>query len=175
MAVQQARYLYLVEGDTEKKMIDVLKTEMKCIQAGKSRVFNIFQREITRSVLTGISTNTTVVLVFDTDLGNPNLDKFCLNIARLKESKNVKDIVFIPQCNNFESELVYATSIRKIIDFFPTETVEQFKTRFLSIKAQYLAAKLDHNNFDLKKMWSQLPDGKYSSIKNTSERIKIQK
>lgn len=42
MTVRQGRYLYLVEGDTEKKMIDVLKTEMNCIKAGKSRVFNIF-------------------------------------------------------------------------------------------------------------------------------------
>lgn len=78
-------------------MIDVLKTEMNCIKAGKSRVFNIFQHDITRSVLTGISANTTVVLVFDTDLGNPNWDKFCLSITRLKKSKNVKDIVFIPR------------------------------------------------------------------------------
>lgn len=173
MAERQKRYLYLVEGDTEQKLIDVLKTETKSIRAGKTRVFNLFQHDITKALLTNISPNSVIVLVFDTDLSDPNLTKFWLNVERLNKSKNVKKIMFVPQCINFESELTYSTSIRNITQFFPTETVEQFKTQFIKSKSAFLAVKLKENNFCLEKMWSRHPIGKYSSIKNTAEEIKI--
>ena len=36
-------YQYFVEGEDEKKLVDVLKSDMKLIVSGKSQVFNVTQ------------------------------------------------------------------------------------------------------------------------------------
>ena len=81
------RYLYLVEGENEKRLIDVLKTELQVIYAGKTQVFNPVEEKITNLRLMNIAENTLVVLVFDTDI--PKSDILLDNIKKLDSCPRV--------------------------------------------------------------------------------------
>ena len=76
-------YLYYVEGEDEKKVVDTLKKDMKLIRPGVSQVFNVVENELTNARLMTIKENTTVVLIFDTDTGNT--EKVRKNIELLKK------------------------------------------------------------------------------------------
>lgn len=41
-----AYYHYFVEGNTEKRMVEILKTELQCIVPGRVQVFNVIQNEL---------------------------------------------------------------------------------------------------------------------------------
>lgn len=41
-------YHYFVEGQDEEKLINVLKTDMRCIVSGKVQKFNIVQEKLTK-------------------------------------------------------------------------------------------------------------------------------
>ena len=71
-------YLYYVEGEDDKKVVDTLKKDMKLIIPGIARVFNVVENVLTNSRLITIKENTTVILVFDTDTGK--VDKVKKNI-----------------------------------------------------------------------------------------------
>lgn len=55
-------YQYYVEGEDERKLLSVLKTEMECIVPGKIEVFNVVQEEITAIRLMQLKKGTTVIL-----------------------------------------------------------------------------------------------------------------
>ena len=66
-------YQYFVEGEDEKKLVDVLKSDMKLIVSGKSQVFNVTQQKLTRLRVMNLKPGTTVVLIFDADAGKGKL------------------------------------------------------------------------------------------------------
>ncbi|MDY5779671.1 MAG: hypothetical protein SPK04_06990 [Succinivibrionaceae bacterium] len=66
-------YQYFVEGEDEKHLIEVLKTDMKLIMPGKVQIFNVVQEIIKDSRLKILSNNTTLVFLFDTDVENTNI------------------------------------------------------------------------------------------------------
>ena len=104
-----------------------------------------------------IKPNTTVILVFDTDVEEESLLKrLSHNIKILKNSKRVKEIIIIPQVSNFEDELVYATDIKSIEQFFPKCTKKEFKSKF--IKLPDIRKQLEKHNFSIKKLWSRSVD-----------------
>ena len=166
-------YVYFVEGDTEQKIIDVLKTNMESIQPGRTIVFNIFQDTITPARLTRLSPGTIVIIVFDTDQVNPNFKLYDSNLKKLKKARNVTDIILIPQCKNFEDEIVFSTTINKIESFFPSESVSKFKADMLKVNDITLSKKLEKHQFDIDKFWSREPSGVYSSIPNNALKIKL--
>ena len=63
-------YQYFVEGDDEKRLIEVLKTDMRLIQPGKIQVVNVVQERLTDLKLRVLSEDTILIFVFDTDTGN---------------------------------------------------------------------------------------------------------
>ena len=73
---------YYVEGKDEKRLIDVLKTELGVIRPGKVLILNPVAEEITQLQLRTLQTGTMAVLVFDTDAGNVEVLKN--NIKTLK-------------------------------------------------------------------------------------------
>ena len=73
---------YYVEGKDEKRLIDVLKTELGVIRPGKVLTLNPVAEEITQLQLRTLQTGTMAVLVFDTDAGNVEILKN--NIKTLK-------------------------------------------------------------------------------------------
>ena len=66
-------YQYFVEGEDEKHLIEVLKTDMKLIMPGKVQIFYVVQEIIKDSRLKILSNNTTLVFLFDTDVENTNI------------------------------------------------------------------------------------------------------
>ena len=42
------RFVYFVEGDTEKRLIEVLKTDLQVIKPGKVRRLNVVEKVITK-------------------------------------------------------------------------------------------------------------------------------
>lgn len=86
---------YYVEGKDEKRLIDVLKTELGVIRPGKVLILNPVAEEITQLQLRTLQTGTMAVLVFDTDAGNVEVLKN--NIKTLKACKLVSETILIPK------------------------------------------------------------------------------
>ena len=78
-------FYYLVEGENEKKLVETIK-EKGYIPSGKIRVFNIIHYKISTTFLRTLDSNTTVVLIFDTDVAK--LDIFEENIKLILKNKN---------------------------------------------------------------------------------------
>lgn len=58
-------YQYFVEGDDEKRLIEVLKTDMQLIQPGKIQVVNVVQEKLTDLKLRVLAEGT--ILIFEKD------------------------------------------------------------------------------------------------------------
>lgn len=168
-----SKYLYFTEGETEKKLVDLLKTDLQVIKPGKSKVFNIFEDRITPALLANISPKTKIVLIFDTDVIKPNFDLYDFNFSKLKKSRMVIDIITIPQCRNFEEEMVYSMNIKKAGQLFAAENDAKFKSTFLRMDNRFLRSKLEENSFDITKLWSRNPNGVFSFIENQARKIKL--
>ena len=67
-------YIYYVEGQNEKKLVDVLKSEFQWIANGKVFVHNVLTRPIPRASLRQIKNNTIAIFLFDTDNERCGLD-----------------------------------------------------------------------------------------------------
>ena len=52
---KNVKYHYFTEDETDKRLVDWLKTEKQLVKPGKSTVFNMFQKQITNSLLMRIS------------------------------------------------------------------------------------------------------------------------
>lgn len=104
-------YHYFVEGQDEEKLINVLKTDMRCIVSGKVQKFNIVQEKLTKPRLMQLKQGTTVVLVFDTDCGNVQILQE--NIKLLNKSGMVNKVLCITQVRNLEDEFLRSCDIKK--------------------------------------------------------------
>ena len=160
-------FYYIVEGENEKKLVETIK-EKGYIPSGKIRVFNIIHYKISTTFLRTLDSNTTVVLIFDTDVAK--LDIFEENIKLILKNKNVKDIIFIPQILCIEDELVYSTDIKKIEELLDSKSKREFKADFNN--CSNLLEKLLKKGFDINKIWSRNSDGEFSKYQNSSQKIK---
>ena len=89
------RYYYLVEGECEKKLIEVFKEQKNLITTGKVIPFNVIHEHITPAFLRTIPENTIVILVFDTDTNSVNV--LDANIQALSKSKHIKTFGSLPR------------------------------------------------------------------------------
>lgn len=62
------RFIYFVEGETEKLLVNTLKSEMKLIEAGNVKKFNVIQDMLKNSNLIDVKPNSIAILIFDTDV-----------------------------------------------------------------------------------------------------------
>ena len=115
-----------------------------------------------------LSPKTLVVLVFDTDVLKVDILKY--NIDKLMKESNVCEIYLIPQCKDFEDEIVRATSIKKIEEFIPTNSKNEFKREF--IREKNLVKKLSQHHFSLNDFWSEKPEGVFAEYENQSLFVK---
>lgn len=153
MKIKNNPVQYFVEGDTEKAFIEQIRN--KYVLSGKIDVLNILQNEIKNSRLISIKPNTTIILIFDTDVQKKELlNRLAQNIKILKASKHIREIVIIPQVLNFEDELVYATNIKSIEKFIPNCTKKEFKSKFIKLGSS-MVAMLEKQDFDADKLWSR--------------------
>lgn len=111
---------------------------------------------------------TTVILVYDTDIEKADvLEK---NIELLKQCVAVKEVWCIPQVKNFEEELVRACNIKNVMELTGTRTLHDHKRAFVNSSNQ--SQMLDRNGFDIKKLWSKVPDNVLRSLGMTRKRLK---
>lgn len=161
--------LYYVEGEDEKKLINVLKTQLRVIKPGKVQKLNVVEQEITEMHLRTLSCGTMVVLVFDTDTGNLNLLRRNINI--LKACKAVSEVVLIPQVLNLEDELVRSCKIKKIEELLNSKSKTEFKSDFIHVSN--LEKKLQEHQFDINFLWCEKPAPPYQEIENQAYKIKL--
>ena len=165
------RYHYYVEGQDDKKVIDVLRLKMDLIESGRVDVLNVVTERITDLRLRTLTPGTTVVLVFDTDAGNRTiLDE---NLRTLNRHKNVKEVITIPQVSKLEDELVRSCNIRQIKELLNSKTNAEFKHDVLGVSN--LDAKLRQHQFDINKFWITTPPAPYQNIPNQAEKVKCGK
>ncbi len=98
----QHYYQYFVEGETEAKMVQVLKTDFRCICAGKVRIHNVVEKPLSRGSLASLRFNTAAILIFDTDTTDATL--LNENITMLNSQPMINRVVCIPQVQNLEQE-----------------------------------------------------------------------
>lgn len=155
-------YQYFVEGDDEKRLIEVLKTDMRLIQPGKIQVVNVVQEKLTDLKLRVLPEGVILVFVFDTDTGNVEI--LNENIQKAKKSSRVKAVYCITQVKNIEDELIRSTDIRKIEELLGSKSKTDFKRDF--IREKNLKQKLAAHSFNLNQLWCKEPQSPYEKIKN---------
>lgn len=161
-------YQYYVEGEDEKKLLNVLKGDMGCIKSGKVDRFNVVQNEFTFARIRPLKLNTIVVLVYDTDIDKT--DTFENNIKFLKKQTAVKDIVLIPQVMNLEDEIVRACGIKKVEELTRSCSMKDYKKDL--IHCANLGKRLKECRFDISVFWTQMPRNGFKKWGNDAEKIK---
>lgn len=163
-------YQYFVEGEDEKKFVDVLKSDLKLIYPGKVQIFNVTQQKLTRLRMMNLKKGTKVVLIFDTDAGNVSI--LNENIAFLRKESVVSDIICITQVQNLEDELKRSCNIRQIKDLLGSKSNSDFKHDL--IKEKNLVKKLNDCQFDYNHLWNTNDKGIFKEIENAAYKIKKQ-
>ncbi|SES43134.1 hypothetical protein SAMN04487884_1521 [Butyrivibrio fibrisolvens] len=159
---------YYVEGEDEKKLVEVLKTN-GLILPGKVQVFNPVCERVSKARLITLKQGTNIVLIFDTDVDQEEILKE--NIKLFKACSSISSVYTIPQNRNLEDELVRACSIKDAREIFGSKSISDFKTSF--IREKNLLKKLTDKQFDFNKFWVMKTTGKFRGISNDSGEIKI--
>ncbi len=165
------KIVYFVEGENEKTLIENIKN--KYIISGSISVFNVTSKIITSSRIRQYPKNTCIILVFDTDIDTTaSLNQLAQNIKILNNANNIGEIVLIPQFKNLEDEIIYATNISNITQLTRSRSKSDFKNDFNKL-GNKLIHKLEYFQFDIEKLWSKKPTGKFKKIENQANKIKI--
>ena len=159
-------YQYYVEGENEKKLVEVLSKEYKYIKAGKVEVFNVVEKSIKNTRIRNFKENHVIILVFDTDTNNTKtLEANIEYLKRLVKSKKIKDVILIPQVHNIEDELVRSCNINNIKELLKSKSKKEFKTDFNKATNQRIRCILKDKDFNFKKLWRTEPVGVFSGFK----------
>lgn len=164
-------YQYYVEGECEKRLIEVLKGWNGCnnglIKQGKISVFNPVQELFSPMRLMQLEEGTTVILVYDTDVADASI--LLKNKSILSKYKTIKEVWFIPQVGNLEEELIRCTDIRGITELLPSRSKTEFKHDFCCEKK--LKEKLEKHKFDYALLWARNPKGDYAGMGNDKSKL----
>lgn len=164
-------FQYYVEGENEKKLINVLKTNMRLITPGKVETLNVTQEKLSDMKLRTLKFGTILVFVFDTDAGQPTI--LNENIIKAKKSSNIKDVYCIPQVKNLEDELVRTMELKNIKELLNSNSSKDYKRDMLREKDENLKSKFESHNFDIQKLWAKDPEIPYDMFPNNSDKIKL--
>lgn len=160
---------YYVEGVDEKKVVEVLKTDLRVIRPGKVTLLNPVAQEIKTMHLRSLAVGTMIVLVFDTDAGS--IDILMKNLKILKACRSVSEVVLIPQVPNLEGELVRSCDIKDIRELLNSQTRTEFKHDIIHVTN--LANKLSQHNFSISLFWEGVPQPPYHKTENQAHKVKL--
>lgn len=161
---------YYVEGEDEEKLVSVLKTDLQMIIPGKISKFNAVQNKLTKARLMNLRSDTTVVLVFDTDTDSAAI--LNENIKLLNAAPMVRSVICVTQVRNLEDELIRSTDIRYIRELTGSKSDSDYKRDL--IKMSNLATVLVKHGFEIKQFWVKEPIGAFSKISNdATERLML--
>ncbi len=159
---------YYVEGDDEKKFLQVLKTDLQVIRPGKIQVFNVANKIMTKTRLITLKKDTTIVVVFDTDA--VNLEILNKNIEMMNHMPNVKSVLTVLQVQNLEDELTRCCRLKRAEELIGSRNKGEFKSRFLKISN--LDRILIKNGFDIDRLWKKT-DFSLPHIRNDADWVKL--
>lgn len=165
---RQVNYQYYVEGETEKYLLDILKTEMRCIVPGKVDKFNVIQERLTNARIRTLKQDTVIVLVFDTDV--ERIDILNDNIRFLEKQTAVKEVICVPQIRNLEEELLHCCNIKSVGEITNSNSKKDEKRDLLLCRN--LCARLKKCGFSVEKLWCKTPEGLFAHIENGANKIK---
>ena len=163
-------YQYYVEGEDEKKIINVLKQEFRCIESGKVEKFNAVQNKFTTARIRPLKMGTTVILVYDTDIDS-NIDILKYNIDFLEKQSCIRNVICIPQVKNLEDELLRACQIRNIKELTNSRSQKDYKADLISCNNLY--DRLKKCDFSMENFWTKLPKNGFARFGNNAEKIII--
>lgn len=161
-------YHFFVEGEGERAVINTLKTDFQCIQAGKVDVFNVIQNKLNKNILMKLKPGTIVILVFDTD--KDEIDILDYNLRFLKKQSHIKKVIIIPEVKNLEDELVRSCNIANVKELMKSKSNSEYKSDLARCKN--LKQVLTNYQFDINSFWNQNPKGVFVKYKNDSNLIK---
>ena len=167
---KQEIYHYYVEGEDEKKLLEVLKRDFGCIESGKVDKVNAVQTKFSIARIRALKPNTIVVLIYDTDVED-GLAILQYNVDFLRKQKGIKRVICIPQVKNLEEELLYSCNIKNITELTKSDSRTNYKRDL--INCNNLAARLTACGFNMAKLWNRTPSNKFKMFGNEAERIKI--
>lgn len=167
MKIEKYNYLYYAEGEDDEAIIKALKN--KYIISGKTLPFNVIEKKISHMKTRSIKEDTIIVLVFDVDTNN--IDILSENITILKDCKNVKDIIIVPQVENLEDELIRSTNIKQPKEITNSKSNSDFKRDLL--RATNVLNLLENKKFDINKFWSKNPTNNFKKFQNMADKIKV--
>lgn len=162
-------YRYYVEGENEKSLLEVLKTDFRCIKAGKIEIFNGVQDKLSSLRIRMFKPNTVIVFIYDTDTNRIEVLKE--NIKILNKHECIKDIICIPQVDKLEDELKRCCNIKNVAEITHSKTIKEFKSDFN--RCTNLAKRLSDCAFDVKKIWEKEPNNNFKEFGNQSYKIKL--
>lgn len=166
--MKKYNYQYYVEGEDEKCLVQVLKTELRCIEPGKVQKLNAVQERFKIGHIRTLKADTIIVLIYDTD--KEQTDILQENINFLKKQGAVKSVLCIPQIKNLEEELVYSCNMKKVGELTHSETISDFKGAIIG--CSNLGARLKQCGFSVNKLWSRIPVNTFSKFGNNADKIK---
>lgn len=161
-------YQYFVEGEDEKSLINVLKSDLGCIESGKVDVFNAVQNAFSPARLRTLKSDTILVLIYDTD--TDSIEMLMKNVSFLRGQKSIKEVLCIPQVENLEDALVDASNVTKAKEITHSKTNKDFKRDL--IRCSNLATRLKQCQFDKDKLWTKVPRNDFKMFGNDAEKIK---
>lgn len=144
--------LFLVEGQTEQKLVNTL-------YLGQVRIADLWSLKNSKisSINRLITPNTHVYVVCDTDATDDGrCQNFIKNFYAIERHVGKANITLLQQTSNLESELLYCMSIKRkdlYGQFNNASGNSQFKRNFISERK--LLDKLTSNNFDVDKLWEK--------------------
>lgn len=167
---KQDIYHYYVEGEDEKKLLEVLKRGFGCIESGKVDKLNVVQTKFSTARIRTLKPDTIVVLIYDTDVED-GLAILQYNVNFLNKQKGIKQVICIPQVKNLEEELLRACNIKHITELTKSDSKANYKRDF--INCSNLSARLTACSFNVVKLWDRMPDNKFKCFGNDAKKIKI--
>jgi len=163
-------FRYLVEGQCEKKLVEVLKTQKPpYIRSGKVDVVNVVQQKISEARIRNWPKGVIAVLIFDMDKTDTSILEE--NIRVLQRNNHVGKVYCIPQLHNLEEEIERATNIKSAPELFEIRSISEFKTHFIVDKD--LMKRLEDHRFDFPKMWAGKPEEPFAKIGITNDSDEI--
>lgn len=167
--LEKANFQYYVEGEDEKKLLNVLKRDMHCIESGKVDKFNVIQNRFTITRIRTLKQNTSVILVYDTDIEKTDILQD--NLDFLEKQTVVKDVICIPQVKNLEDELVRSCQIKKIEELTHSGSKKDYKHDLIC--CTNLKDRLEKCGFDISKFWCCIPQNSFQVYGNQADKIRL--
>ena len=159
--MKNEKYFYFVEGQCEQKLINELKSS-EMLPPGRTVVFNVLTKKISKSRIMDISKRSVVIMVFDTDACQ-EITTLSNNVSLLKTQVEEVKVLYLIQVENLEDELIRSTDIKKIEELTNSRSEKDFKSDFL--KQRSCLPLLEKHHFDLRKIWITEPPRSFACFK----------